>query len=135
VGSGLKIKLIEALGHGKSVVATRVTLQGVEDDARDAVAVADEASDFAAAIIALLTNKQLRMARASSALELARTRFSPEACYADLLDFVSNTSPRLRTGDAPSCLTRNVLPTAEGLEPAPGAWSPFAATRDRARQH
>ena len=30
-GSGLKIKLIEALGQGKVIVATTTTLQGVTD--------------------------------------------------------------------------------------------------------
>ncbi len=74
------------------MVATRVTLQGVEDEARDSVVVADEADKFSAAVIFMLTNEQPRLARATSALQLARTRFSPNACYAELLDFVSSMS-------------------------------------------
>ncbi len=91
-GSGLKIKLIEALGQGKAVVATSVTLQGVEQEIGGAVSVADDPAEFAAAVIALLTDKGLRMARATAALELARMKFSSKACYAELLAFVA-TSP------------------------------------------
>jgi succinoglycan biosynthesis protein ExoO len=91
-GSGLKIKLIEALGQGKAVVATSVTLQGVEQEIGGAVSVADDPAEFAAAVIALLTDDALRTARATAALELARMKFSSMACYAELLAFVS-TAP------------------------------------------
>ena len=120
-GSGLKIKLIEALGYGKSVVATRVTLQGVEEAARDIVSVADEVGDFAAVVVAQLSDEQLRMAHARSALELARARFSPEACYADLLCFVSSASMRLRVDAEARGEPRNVPPTVTADEPAPAA--------------
>jgi succinoglycan biosynthesis protein ExoO len=93
VGSGLKIKLIEALGHGKAVVATSVTMQGVEQDG--VVAVADQPAEFAAAVVELLSDETLRLAQAGAALELARSRFSATACYAALLDVVS--SPRCAT--------------------------------------
>ncbi len=86
-GSGLKIKLIEALGHGKAIVATSATLRGVEAELRDVVAVADEPADFAAAVIGLLTDEELRMRRATAALELARAQFSAASCYAELLAF------------------------------------------------
>ena len=42
IGSGLKVKLIEALSHGKSIVGTARTLQGVEEQLADAILVADE---------------------------------------------------------------------------------------------
>jgi succinoglycan biosynthesis protein ExoO len=93
-GSGLKIKLIEALGQGKAIVATSVTLQGVEQEVGGAVWVADDPAEFGAAVIALLTDEALRMARATAALELARMKFSSMACYAALLAFVSTTPLR-----------------------------------------
>jgi succinoglycan biosynthesis protein ExoO len=93
-GSGLKIKLIEALSRGKAIVATSVTLQGIEQDIGGAVSVADDAAEFAAAVIALLTDEALRMARATAALELARRKFSSMACYSELLAFVSKTPLR-----------------------------------------
>ncbi len=96
-GSGLKIKLIEALGHGKAVVVTRVTLQGVEDLAGRAVEVADDAEEFAAAVVSLLRDDARRTARASAALDVARRYFSPAACYEDLLRALSSRSP-IRNG-------------------------------------
>jgi len=56
--------------------------------------VADDAAEFAAAVIALLTDEALRMARATAALELARRKFSSMACYSELLAFVSKTPLR-----------------------------------------
>ena len=40
-GSGLKIKLIEALSKGKAVVATTTTLQGVSDIMNGCAAISD----------------------------------------------------------------------------------------------
>jgi succinoglycan biosynthesis protein ExoO len=93
-GSGLKIKLVEALGQGKAVVATGVTLQGLSDCPPDTVAVADTAPEFAAAVIELLRDDARRAARARAGLTLARTRFSATACYAALLDVVLTTGDR-----------------------------------------
>lgn len=83
VGSGLKIKLVEALAEGKAIVATTVTLQGVEDQVSEAVMVADTPPAFADAIIALVEDDALRAAMAESALRAARDHFGPAACYAD----------------------------------------------------
>ncbi len=81
-GSGLKIKLIEALGHGKAVVATPITLQGVEDLA-DGVVVAADAPAFASEVLRLLSDRALRQTRGALALAAAHRSFSPAACYAD----------------------------------------------------
>jgi succinoglycan biosynthesis protein ExoO len=80
-GSGLKIKLIEALGQGKAMVATSVTMQGVEEMAGSAVDVADAPAAFVAAVLALLADPALRAARGGEALRVARDYFGPEACY------------------------------------------------------
>jgi succinoglycan biosynthesis protein ExoO len=87
VGSGLKIKLIEALGRGKAVVATSPTVEGVENIVGSAVAVTDDPAEFASAIARLLGNKVLRGEKGLNALEIARRYFSPAACYAEILDF------------------------------------------------
>jgi glycosyltransferase involved in cell wall biosynthesis len=97
VGSGLKIKLVEALGHGKAVVATTATVQGFEALTREAVAVADEPAAFAAEVTALLRDPSLRSVRGAAALAVARERFSASACYADFVAYVGGrTLPKLQ---------------------------------------
>ena len=83
-GSGLKIKLVEALAHGKAIVATSVTLQGV-DGADQALIRADDAASFAAAAAALACDRARRAELAQAALEHARDHFSFEACYAPFI--------------------------------------------------
>ena len=80
-GSGLKIKLIEALAHGKACVVTGVTLQGVEWLADGAVARADDPGAFAAVVLALQENGAGREALAHAGLEAARSRFGSEAAF------------------------------------------------------
>lgn len=83
-GSGLKIKLVEALAYGKATVVTPITLQGVEDICRGAVYVADNAEVFAAAVIRLQQNAAEREALANEALLCARRHFSAESVHRDL---------------------------------------------------
>ena len=87
-GSGLKIKLIEALGRGKAIVATSVTVDGIAGQVGSSVVVADSVSDFASAVVRLLSDDKLRLRTSSEALETAKRHFSAEACYADLLGYL-----------------------------------------------
>ncbi|TGX53511.1 glycosyltransferase [Sphingomonas gei] len=82
-GSGLKIKLVEALAHGKASVVTATTLQGVETLVAGAVAQADDADAFAQAIAGLQRDPDGRAALAAAALAAARRHFGAEAATAD----------------------------------------------------
>jgi GT2 family glycosyltransferase/glycosyltransferase involved in cell wall biosynthesis len=88
LGSGLKIKLIEAMGHGKAIVATGVTVEGVEAAVQSAVQVANDPAEFREAIARLLVDPGFRREQGRKALEAANRHFSSEACYAEFLDFV-----------------------------------------------
>lgn len=90
-GSGLKIKLIEALARGKAVVATGVTLQGVEDAAGRAILRADDPAAFARAILDLVGADEARIALAARALDTARVHFSPETCYHSFRSWIAGT--------------------------------------------
>ena len=87
-GSGLKIKLIEALALGKACVVTSVTLQGVESEAAEAVARADAPQAFAAAVIGLLANRGARIELGERALAAVRRNFSPEKGHAAFMDWL-----------------------------------------------
>jgi succinoglycan biosynthesis protein ExoO len=82
-GSGLKIKLVEALAHGKASVVTATTLQGVETLVAGAVVQADDAQGFVEAIATLQRDPAARAALAAAALAAARRHFGAEAATAD----------------------------------------------------
>lgn len=83
-GSGLKIKLIEAMARGKAMVVTPVTLQGVEHLCRGAVIETDDPAVFADGITGLLADIELRTELAEKALECADRNFSAAKVHADL---------------------------------------------------
>ncbi|SPJ25525.1 glycosyltransferase family 4 protein [Palleronia abyssalis] len=78
-GSGLKIKLIEAMALGKAIVATSITLQGVEDIATHSVCKANDPDDFASTVIALAQDENLRIKMGQRALSKAKKHFSASA--------------------------------------------------------
>jgi len=87
-GSGLKIKLIEAMAAGKAVVATSVTTQGVADIVNGAVTIEDDTARFAEAVADLLGAPERRRALGDAALNVARHHFSPAASYSDLINHI-----------------------------------------------
>jgi succinoglycan biosynthesis protein ExoO len=87
-GSGLKIKLIEALAAGKAVVGTPVTAQGVEPLVAGAMVLAAQPKEFAKAVAQLLGDGPRRERLGAAALACARAHFSTHAAFADLVSFV-----------------------------------------------
>jgi succinoglycan biosynthesis protein ExoO len=87
-GSGLKIKLVEALAAGKAVVGTNITAQGVEAEVNGAMVIADEPAAFADACVRLLADRAERAALAERARACANAHFSAAACFRDLTAFI-----------------------------------------------
>ena len=98
IGTGLKIKLVEALAHGKAMVVTSTTLQGIEDSAGDAVRQADGPREFAAATVELLSDVSTRLELGERALALARTRFGRATCLDCLNSLLDRQAARPATG-------------------------------------
>jgi len=84
LGSGLKIKLVEALSHGRAVVTTDVGAQGLEVLAGSAFVLADDPVAFAEACADLLSHPDRRHAQEDQAVLAAERYFSAEACYEPL---------------------------------------------------
>lgn len=80
-GSGLKIKLIEAMAAGKAVVGTTITAQGVHHLVGGAIVIADAPGQFADASCRLLADRPARLELAKHALACAQQHFSPEASF------------------------------------------------------
>ena len=89
-GSGLKVKLVEALANGKVMVGTSVTFQGVEHLAETAAVCADDAASFSEAIVASLRNEGERRRVGQRALEAAAAEFSPARSHAAFLGFAAD---------------------------------------------
>ncbi len=81
-GSGLKIKVVEALCCGLGVVSTSKGVEGIDDlEACPSIRVADEPHEFAMAVTALLNHAG---DLSEHSLHFANHRFSPDAAYSEL---------------------------------------------------
>lgn len=92
LGGGTRVKVLEALGAGKAVVATPLALEGLDAPHGEAVLVAESADELAAHITALLQDDERRRSLglaahrwAAGALDATRTADRLDAIYADLL--------------------------------------------------
>lgn len=82
-GTGLKIKTVEALCHGKAMVATSNSVEGLESPP---CIVSDDWKEFGNSVITLLNNADRRRELQSASESFARERFSPEKVYVELKD-------------------------------------------------
>lgn len=86
VGSGLKIKLVEALSHGRACVSTSVGIQGIQELTNKAILVADTAEEFAEAVITILNNPKKRKKMEEQARKYVIENLSPEKVYQPFVD-------------------------------------------------
>jgi glycosyltransferase involved in cell wall biosynthesis len=87
-GTGLKIKVIEALSFGRACVATDFGLQGLDDLSGKAILRANSAEEFAEAILTLLANKSIRRQLEKEAHRYIRENFPPEKVYQPVIDLI-----------------------------------------------
>ncbi len=86
-GAGVKLKTVEALAHGVPVVATTVGAEGIPDDWRRHVDVADDPAEFAALLAVLLTDRAAWERRRAGIAELLQHhRFDLGATWANIID-------------------------------------------------
>jgi hypothetical protein len=98
MGSGLKIKLVEALSHGRACVSTSVGVQGLREIVGTAVFVGDTAEDFGAAIHTLLNNSEKRQWMEKQAHKYVTEKLSPKAVYQPFIDRIEQHLKRVATG-------------------------------------
>ena len=89
LGSGLKIKTVEALAHGRPLVASPHAVRGLEHGSGRAFMVAETADLFARALSLLASQPSERRRLADGALAFAAQEFSNVNGYAALLDALS----------------------------------------------
>lgn len=96
-GTGLKIKVVEALCHGRPVLSTSATLGGI-GAAGHGVVVAETSAQFIEAAVAILQSTDLAGRLAEEAARYAARCFSPEAAYGPLLDHIRRSGEHRRHG-------------------------------------
>lgn len=75
-GSGVRIKILEAMAHGVPVVSTTIGAEGIEATDEKIMMIADTPEDFAQAVISLLKNEDFRHRTAVRARAWVRKHFS-----------------------------------------------------------
>lgn len=96
---GIRIRTLEAMAMGKAIVTTSVGIRGIEAvDGRDLI-VADGAENMAAAVLALLKDKDRRMKLGESARSFARANYSMETAGAGALELFDRLA---RAGKRPA---------------------------------
>jgi glycosyltransferase involved in cell wall biosynthesis len=86
-GSGIRIKIIEGLYHGKCIVATPEAAEGLEYEDKKDIFIASRASLFAGYILELLTDSDLRRKAGENALKNVRKNYNILASSENLINF------------------------------------------------
>ncbi|HEX2622390.1 MAG TPA: glycosyltransferase [Phototrophicaceae bacterium] len=75
MGSGTRLKLLEAMAAGCAIVATTIAAAGMLDETREAMLIADTVDELAAAIVKLLQNPELRRTLREAARRAVRDHY------------------------------------------------------------
>jgi succinoglycan biosynthesis protein ExoO len=88
IGTGLKIKTVEALARAKPLVTTTKGIEGLPESVLSSAWIADDDAGFADALIRLSDDQSARQALSQSAAEFARVHLNKQAVYRELFDFL-----------------------------------------------
>lgn len=91
MGSGTRLKILEALASGCAIVATTTAVTGLNDTVKQAIIIADDAQDFADAVKRLLNNPTERDALRTKAPEAVRESYDWSVLIPRLLDAYTGT--------------------------------------------
>jgi glycosyltransferase involved in cell wall biosynthesis len=91
IGTGLKIKSVEALCYAKPLVTTSLGVDGFEHGKNKAFYVCDTKEKFIQQLKELIGDKEKREALSSAAYEFAKKNFSADIVYRDLYNYLMQT--------------------------------------------
>ncbi len=75
-GGGTRLKILDAMAQGKAVVSTSIGCEGLEVTHGENILIADDAEDFASAVVRLFLDDDLRQRLARAGRELVERRYS-----------------------------------------------------------
>lgn len=102
IGSGTRLKILEAMALGKAIVSTTIGCEGLDVTNTENILIADTPDDFAAAVIRLLQDPNLRAKLGQNGRKLAEEQYSATKMGADLLNFIN----LFTTGDSKNLCPR-----------------------------
>jgi glycosyltransferase involved in cell wall biosynthesis len=88
IGTGLKIKTVEALARGKPLVTTQKGIEGMDGAVERSVMVCDEVVEFGDSVVRLLEDAQLCDYLSHAARQFAIRHLNTEAVYGELLMYL-----------------------------------------------
>ena len=74
-GSGMRVRILEALAQGMPIVTTTIGLEGIDATPGQDVLVADTVEEYATAVVRLLRDSELRARLAQNGRRLAENRY------------------------------------------------------------
>lgn len=89
-GSGLRIKIIEGMAHGKPIISTGIGAEGIPFTHGKNILIADTAENFSKAVIQVLTDNSLHSQLKENAKELAMKKFDNNKVIAELINFYND---------------------------------------------
>jgi len=90
IGTGLKIKTVEALARGKALVTTSKGIEGLPQSVLASAAVVENSHDFATQLTRFLTDAKARQAVSRAAAEFADIYLNKKTVYRELFEFLEN---------------------------------------------
>jgi glycosyltransferase involved in cell wall biosynthesis len=94
-GSGIRVKIIEALALGKSIISTTIGAQGIEYSNGENILIADDPRSFAEAIVKCVNSLELQKKLSENSKVLAKTKYSLENVGSQKISFykqIKNTT-------------------------------------------
>jgi polysaccharide biosynthesis protein PslH len=86
-GSGIRMKIIESMYHGKCIVATPVAAEGLDYEDKKNIFIESEAHAFASRIVKLLNNPGLRSEIGENAIKNVQKNYNIFAISENLVNF------------------------------------------------
>jgi glycosyltransferase involved in cell wall biosynthesis len=95
-GSGMRVRILEALSRGMPVVTTTIGAEGIEARPGTDLLVADEPEDFAAAVVRVLREPETAALLSANGRRLAETRYDVRVALAGLEEAYEASLRRLK---------------------------------------
>ena len=86
-GSGIRVKIIEAMSLGRAIVSTSIGAEGLDYSDGENILIADHTSAFVNAIIKILQQKQLRIKLGNNAQKLVLEKYDNKKLSSAIIDY------------------------------------------------